>query len=102
MMYLAAIVGLAAVAFAKEIPRDPVRHAELYESGVMHERIMMMKEEHWAQNRIDGVFNTAAAAYYEELHFAQCRDGKSIPFRDQPNKFFRCNNVSYSIILPYE
>jgi len=99
-MYLAAIVGLAAVAFAKEIPRDPVRHAELYESGVMHERIMMMKEEHWAQNRIDGVFNTAAAAYYEELHFAQCRDGKSIPFRDQPNKFFRCNNVRYSIILP--
>jgi hypothetical protein len=99
MMYLAAIVGFAAVAFAKEIPRDPVRHAELYESGVMHERIMMMKEEHWAQNRIDGVFNTAAATYYEELHFAQCRDGKSIPFRDQPTKFFRCNNVSWPLAL---
>jgi hypothetical protein len=95
MVYLAAVIGFAAVVLAKEIPREPLRHAELYESGVMHERIMMLKEEHWAQNRIDGVFNTAAAAYYEELHFAQCRDGKSIPFRDQPDKFFRCNNVCY-------
>ena len=29
-----------------------------------------------------------------ELHFAQCRDGKSVPFRDQPDFFFRCKNVN--------
>lgn len=97
MMYLAAVVGLAAVTFAKEIPKDPVRAAELYDSGVMHERIMAIKEEKWAQNRVDGVFNTAAGTYYPELHFAQCRDGKAIPFRDEPNNFYRCNNVCFSL-----
>ncbi|KAF2709062.1 hypothetical protein K504DRAFT_294807 [Pleomassaria siparia CBS 279.74] len=101
MRYSAALVGLAAMAFAKEMARDEARHAELYESGVMHERLMAMKEDQWAQLTAEDVFNAADTTYYEELHFAQCRDGKAIPFRDQPDKFFRCNNINLHHFLAH-
>ena len=96
-MYLATVLGLVAATVAKEIPKDPKRAAELYDNGFMHERLMGLKESHWQQLRTSGVFNSAAenATQYPELYFAQCRDGKAVPVRDEPNTFFRCNNVCF-------
>lgn len=93
MRYSAVFAGLAAVTLAKEIPKD-LERAKLYDSGEIHERIMAAKEAVWAQQEENGVMNALAGPQYPELHFAQCKDGKAVPFRDEPNNFYRCNNVS--------
>jgi hypothetical protein len=91
MKFTTALLGLAAqVALGKEMPKDPVRAAELYDNGEMHMKIMNRKESFWASRREMRLF----AEEWPELHFAQCKDGKVVPFRDQPDNFYRCNNVS--------
>ena len=100
MKYSFAFAALAAVAAGKEIPKDEVRAAELYDNGVMHERIMAEKFKQWdrhAELRLQSL----AEPEYPELHFAQCRDGKAVPFRDQRDFFFRCNNVNLHHFLPH-
>lgn len=109
MKYATGLLALASLALAKEIPRDPKRHAELYESGLMHERLMNIKHTAWAEQEaviaaeaaatqagLSGARLASALAVdpFPEEHFAQCRDGKSVPIRDQPLKFYRCKNVS--------
>jgi hypothetical protein len=89
-----AILGLAATfAGAKEIPKD-LERAKMYDSGEVHEQLMAMKYAVWDAQESFGVMNSLAGEQYPELHFAQCKDGKAIPFRDEPNNFYRCNNVS--------
>ena len=93
MKYSVAIAGLLATALSKEIPKDPER-AKLYDSGFIHDQIMQSKESFWNSQEEMSLTNSAAGPYYPELHFAQCKEGKAIPFRDEPNNFYRCNNVS--------
>lgn len=95
MKYAASLFGLVATALSKEIPKDPQRAADLYDSGLMHEKIMSRKELFWAQERKAGVY----AEQWPELHFAQCRDGKAVPFRDQSTNFYRCNNVGVPPVI---
>jgi hypothetical protein len=98
MRYTIALLGLAAIAFAKEIPKDAKRAAELYDSGVMHQEIMSKKEKFWAKQSRIGAF---AAEKWPELHFAQCRDGKAVPFRDQATNFYRCKNMNLHHFLSH-
>jgi hypothetical protein len=92
MKYATPLFGLLATALGKEIPKDPQRAADLYDSGLMHEKIMSLKELFWAQELKAGRY----AEQWPELAFAQCKDGKAIPFRDQPTNFYRCKNVTSS------
>ncbi|RYP34655.1 hypothetical protein DL767_004215 [Monosporascus sp. MG133] len=94
----AAVAALVATTFGKEMAKDPKRAAELYDSGLMHEMIMSKKETFWARERKAGIY----AQDWPELHFAQCRDGKAIPFRDQPTNFYRCNNVNLHHFLSHK
>lgn len=98
MKYAAAIVALAATAFAKEIPKDPERAAELYDSGVMHERIVADKNAQWNLQAEMGVLNSLAGPQFPELPFAQCKDGLAAPLdpfhTNNASTKFRCNNVS--------
>lgn len=89
MKYAAPLLGLMATVMGKEMPKDPKRAAQLYDSGLMHEKIMSTKELFWARQGRSGAF----AEKWPELHFAQCKDGKAVPFRDQPLNFFRCKDV---------
>jgi hypothetical protein len=93
-------LALAALALGKEMPKDEVRAAELYDNGVMHERIMAEKFKQWNRHASMRA-SSLEDSEYPELHFAQCRDGKSVPFRDQPNFFFRCKNVNLHHFLPH-
>ncbi len=86
----AALLSLGAIALSKEIPKNPTRALELYDSGLMHERIMSEKELFWAQRRKAGIFTPKR---WPELHYTQCRDGKATPFSDDEDTFYRCNNV---------
>jgi hypothetical protein len=105
MKYSLPIAALAAVVAGKEIPKDEIRAAELYDNGVMHERIMSEKFQQWDAHAVFRASRLAegdlAEGEYPELHFAQCRDGKSVPFRDQPDFFFRCKNVNLHHFLPH-
>ena len=92
MKYTFVVAALAGLGSSKEIPKDPARAAELYDSGVMHERIMAEKEAEWSANSFS--INAVEGPQWPELHFAQCKNGQAVPFRDQPTNFFRCNNVS--------
>lgn len=94
MRFSATLAGLVAAAVAKEIPKDPVRAAELYDSGIMHERIMAAKAEQLQLSKQLNVLSSAAGPTYPELPFAQCKNGQAIPFRGQNDTVFRCNNVS--------
>ena len=94
-----ALMAFAPLVASKEIPKDTARAAELYDTGVMHERIMAEKEAEWSANSFR--LNAEDGPQYPELHFAQCKDGKSIPFRDQNTTFFRCNNVSLAKSVTY-
>ncbi|RYP56104.1 hypothetical protein DL769_009975 [Monosporascus sp. CRB-8-3] len=94
----AALAALVATTFGKEMAKDPKRAAELYDSGLMHEMIMSKKESFWARERKAGIYTQD----WPELHFAQCRDGKAVPFRDQPTNFYRCNNVNLHHFLSHK
>lgn len=98
MKYATAILALAAGSFAKEIPKDPERAAELYDSGVMHERIMADKNEQWDLQAQMGVLNALDGPQFPELPFAQCKNGLAAPFdpfqSNNASTKFRCNNVS--------
>jgi hypothetical protein len=93
MKYSLALAAFAAAAVAKEMPRDAERHAELYESGVMHERIMAAKSEQLSHDQQMGVMSSMAGPVYPELPFAQCKNGTAVPFRGNTAISFRCNNV---------
>ncbi|KAF1993492.1 hypothetical protein P154DRAFT_70656 [Amniculicola lignicola CBS 123094] len=101
MKLSAAVAGLLAIASAREMTKDPVRAAELYDSGIIHEQIMAAKEEQWNELTQMGVMNAAEGPQYPELHFAQCRDGKAIPFRDNATDFYRCNNINLHHFLSH-
>ncbi|RYP02089.1 hypothetical protein DL764_005970 [Monosporascus ibericus] len=94
----AAVAALVATTFGKEMAKDPKRAAELYDSGLMHELIMSKKETFWARERKAGIYTED----WPELHFAQCRDGKAVPFRDQQTNFYRCNNINLHHFLSHK
>ena len=100
MRSLLTFAALAAVVAGKEMPKDKARAAELYDSGVMHERIMSEKFQQWDKHASLRA-SSAEEDEYPELHFAQCRDGKAVPFRDQKDFFFRCKNVNLHHFLPH-
>jgi hypothetical protein len=99
MKYAFALASLVALAAGKEIPKNKTRAAELYDNGVMHERIMAEKFKQWDQKA--SMRASKAEDELVELAFAQCRDGKAVPFRDQPNFFFRCKNMNLHHFLPH-
>jgi hypothetical protein len=43
MFFKSAILSLAAIAAAKEMPKDEVKGAELYDSGIRHANNMALK-----------------------------------------------------------
>jgi hypothetical protein len=97
MKYAAAIIALAAAVYGKEIPKDPERAAELYDSGIMHERIMADKNDQWNMQARMGVLNAVEGAQFSELPFAQCKNGRAAPLdpfqSNNASTKFRCNNV---------
>ncbi|KAH7128121.1 hypothetical protein B0J11DRAFT_431067 [Dendryphion nanum] len=100
MKYSAALAGLVATVLSKEIPKDPER-AKLYDSGFIHDQIMESKLSFWSSQEEVSLMNSAAGPTYPELHFAQCKDGKAVPFRDEPNNFYRCNNINLHHFLSH-
>lgn len=106
MKYITILAGLMAITTAKEMPKDKARAAQLYDSGVMHQRIMERKAARLAEEEQLNILNTAAvdAPYYQELPFALCRNGTAKPFNPNPvprpgDIQFRCKNVRTAALV---
>ncbi|KAG7126399.1 hypothetical protein HYQ46_010483 [Verticillium longisporum] len=62
-MRFATLTGVAltaaSVSFAKELPKDEARAAELYDSGKMHETIMGKKKAFWKSEIDSGMIDSS-------------------------------------------
>ncbi|KAH7041484.1 uncharacterized protein B0I36DRAFT_235364 [Microdochium trichocladiopsis] len=79
---------------AKEIAPDAQRSAELYQSGLMHQKIMMHKESFWADRAAEGLF---APEQYESMEAAdtvvRCVNGVAKLKANDPLYQFKCSGL---------
>ncbi|WDK13068.1 hypothetical protein CGRA01v4_04349 [Colletotrichum graminicola] len=85
-------VTLAAVAVqARELPKDEARAAaELYDSGVIHDRLMSMKIAHWEAEEAVGLMNSSQ---WPRLGYTKCVNGYAEAIPDSPLHKFKCKNM---------
>ncbi|KAF2645194.1 hypothetical protein P280DRAFT_495159 [Massarina eburnea CBS 473.64] len=87
MFIRSALLSLSALAVAKELPKDEVKAAELYDSGVRHNNIMSLKQETFARQEAVGAYDSKQ--YAEIAEHVECINGTAISGSDS----FRCNNI---------
>jgi hypothetical protein len=82
MFIRGALLSLSALAAAKELPKDDIKAAKLYDSGIRHANNMAIKHEHWA-------IQEAAGAYNEVKDKVECLNGTAVTGTDT----FKCSNL---------
>ncbi|KAH7561514.1 hypothetical protein BM1_02618 [Bipolaris maydis] len=87
MFLRTALLSLSALAVAKEMPKDELRAAQLYDSGIRHENNMALKKESWAKQEAAGMYNSAQFA--EVKNKVECINGTAITDTD----VFKCKNI---------
>ncbi|KAL8337649.1 hypothetical protein RB598_006511 [Gaeumannomyces tritici] len=80
----------ASAVLAKELPKDELRAAELYDSGVVHQGIMERKTAFWEASSRAGLLDSAS---YPRLNYTKCVDGKAEAIKGDPLHTFRCKNM---------
>ncbi|CRK28876.1 hypothetical protein BN1708_015356, partial [Verticillium longisporum] len=85
-----AALTAASVSFAKEMPKDEARAAELYDSGKMHETIMGKKKAFWKSEIESGIIDSSQ---WPRLNYTKCVDGKVAAIPGDPHHTFRCKNM---------
>jgi choice-of-anchor B domain-containing protein len=87
-MYLrTALLSLSALVAAKEMPKDELRAAQLYDSGIRHENNVALKKESWARQEAAGMYNSAQ--YAEIKDKVECLNGTAVTGND----VFQCKNI---------
>ncbi|TFL03406.1 hypothetical protein BDV98DRAFT_591280 [Pterulicium gracile] len=93
---LLAFLAASRSTFAKELPVDEVRAAELYDSGYMHEELMARKMDQFARQKEAGAYNSTQ---YPKLGYVPCVDGIAEAIAGDANNTFRCSNADlYSFV----
>ncbi|KAH8650523.1 hypothetical protein BGZ60DRAFT_534184 [Tricladium varicosporioides] len=89
--------ALAAVGvFGKEMAKDEVRGAALYDSGLIHSKIMAAKKAHWEAETVSGAMNSSQ---FPKLGYTKCINGFAEAIPGDPLYKFRCRNMDlYSFI----
>ncbi|CBX93901.1 hypothetical protein IAQ61_003776 [Plenodomus lingam] len=96
-MYVrSALFSLAALAAAKEMPKDEIKAAELYDSGIRHANNMALKKESWARQEAMGAYNSAQ--YPEIKDKVECINGTATAGAD----VFKCSNIDLLHFLPHD
>ncbi|KAF2738949.1 hypothetical protein EJ04DRAFT_573394 [Polyplosphaeria fusca] len=87
-MYLTTtILSLSALAGARQMAKDEVKAAKLYDSGIRHMNIIGLKEESWGNRRAAGKYDSAQ--YPEIKEFTECVNGTAVTAKET----YRCNNL---------
>ncbi|EPE31268.1 hypothetical protein GLAREA_12571 [Glarea lozoyensis ATCC 20868] len=93
---LGALALSAGAAFSKEIAKDEVRGAELYDSGIKHSKIMAAKKAHWESEAAAGAMDSSQ---FPKLGYTKCINGFADAVPGDPLYKFKCKNMDlYSFI----
>ncbi|KEY65503.1 hypothetical protein S7711_09293 [Stachybotrys chartarum IBT 7711] len=84
-----AALTAASVAMAKELPKDELRAAELYDSRTIHRENMARKKANWLAENATGILNSAN---WPELGYTRCVNGLAEAIPGDPLHTFRCRN----------
>ncbi|EHK96539.1 hypothetical protein M7I_7748 [Glarea lozoyensis 74030] len=97
---LGALALSAGAAFSKEIAKDEVRGAELYDSGIKHSKIMAAKkvglgyanftQAHWESEAAAGAMDSSQ---FPKLGYTKCINGFADAVPGDPLYKFKCKNV---------
>ncbi|KAK8050979.1 hypothetical protein PG993_002364 [Apiospora rasikravindrae] len=93
-MRFTSTIGLAAftavAVHARELPKDEVIGAELYDTGIIHDRLMAKKIAHWESQEAVGAMN---ASVWPRLDYTKCIDGFAEAIPGDPLHKFKCKNI---------
>ncbi|EXF75539.1 hypothetical protein CFIO01_06275 [Colletotrichum fioriniae PJ7] len=85
-----AVALTAVIVHGRELPKDEARAAELYDSGIIHDRLMSAKIAHWEAEEAVGLMNSSQ---WPRLGYTKCVDGYAEALPDSPLHNFRCKNM---------
>ncbi|KAF2263298.1 hypothetical protein CC78DRAFT_554079 [Lojkania enalia] len=80
-------LSLSAIAAAREMAKDEVKAAQLYDSGIRHANNIALKHESWAKHEQAGAYESSK--YAEIADFVECVNGTAITASDT----FKCKNI---------
>ncbi|KAK8868445.1 hypothetical protein PGQ11_007023 [Apiospora arundinis] len=92
-MRITPTTGLLALALAvqgRELPKDEVIGAELYDTGIIHDRLMAKKIAHWESQEAMGAMNSSV---WPRLDYTKCVDGFAEAVPGDPLHKFKCKNI---------
>ncbi|KAF2010234.1 hypothetical protein BU24DRAFT_437022 [Aaosphaeria arxii CBS 175.79] len=90
-----AVLSLAALATAKQVAKDQVKAAKLYDSGIKHMNNIALKHESWTKHEAAGAYESSQYAKVED--FVACSNGTAVTSTDT----FRCSNIDLYHFLPH-
>ncbi|KAF1990544.1 hypothetical protein K402DRAFT_324696 [Aulographum hederae CBS 113979] len=94
-----ALLGLAAIVAAREMPKDMQRAADIFDNAERHETIMAQKHALWKRQREAGLFNSALYPPVNDV--VKCVDGKAIAVPGDPMYTFNCDAMDLYQFLPH-
>ncbi|EON66369.1 hypothetical protein W97_05466 [Coniosporium apollinis CBS 100218] len=86
-----AVLALAGSAFGREMEKDAVRAAKLYDSGVRHSAIMAKKHDTWQKQRDAGLFDSSL--YPDIDKKVPCINGTATAIPGNANYTFKCKDM---------
>ncbi|KAF1955914.1 hypothetical protein CC80DRAFT_516792 [Byssothecium circinans] len=95
MFVRSALLSLSALAAARELPKDEVKAAKLYDSGIKHQNNMALKMETFTRDEAEGKYDSSQ--YAEIAEFVPCANGTATYGKDT----FRCSNLDLYHFLPH-
>ncbi|ORY19042.1 hypothetical protein BCR34DRAFT_260833 [Clohesyomyces aquaticus] len=91
-MFLPALfISLSILVAGKELPKDEIKGAQLYDSGIRHANNIALKMETVARQEEAGRFNMAL--YPEAKDVVECVNGTAVAQEGNANYTFRCHNI---------
>ncbi|KAF2179488.1 hypothetical protein K469DRAFT_595703 [Zopfia rhizophila CBS 207.26] len=96
MFVPAVLLTLSALAGGKELPKDEVKAAKLYDSGIKHMNNIALKEETFARQEAAGKYDSSQ--YAEIKGLVECVNGTAKTSTDT----FRCNNIDLYHFLSHK
>ena len=85
-----ALTAAAVPVLGREMPVDEVKAARLYDSGVIHDRIMAKKIAHWEAEEAAGILDSTQ---WERLNYTKCVDGFAEAIPGSAVHKFKCKNM---------
>ncbi|KAH7374576.1 hypothetical protein B0T11DRAFT_344259, partial [Plectosphaerella cucumerina] len=85
-----AALTAASAAMAKELPKDLIKGAELYDTGIVHEDLIGRKLAQWDAEREAGLLDSSQ---WPRLNYTKCVNGKAEAIKGDPLQTFKCDNI---------